>query len=133
MRRVTAYVEKVFRGKRYPDTLIMGASYKADYRLIPKDEEAKYLGIKEVEKVEKIFPKRMPFPPLMREIILREAKAEGRELKEEPTVEIKYRTGVYNQIKIAKEGETPNVEFAIDLGKPASPTLYKGINLDKRL
>lgn len=133
MRRVTAYIEKVFRGRRYPDTIIMGATYKTDYRLIPKDEEAKYLEIEEVKKVEKIFPKTMALPPLMREMFLREAKAGGKEVNAEPTIEIKYKTGVHNQIKIAEEGETPNVEFSINLGKPASPGLYKGINLNRRL
>lgn len=131
MRRVAVYVERVFRGKKYPDTLIMRASYKTDYRLVPKEEEVKYCEIAETKKDEKIFPRIMTFPPLMRELILREAKAADKELKEEPQMEIKYRISVNNHTRIAEEGETPNVEFTIGLGTPASPSLYKGINLDK--
>lgn len=125
------YAEKVFRGKRYPDLIIKSASYKADYRLIPKDEEAEYCKLIDVKKEEKIFPATMSFPPLMRELILREAKANGEELKEEPQLEIKYKMGVNNHIRVAKKGETPNVEFSTALGTPAAPSLYKGIQLDK--
>lgn len=127
------YVEKVFRGQKFPDTLIMRASYKADYRLVPKDEEAKYCDIAVVKKEERVFPRTTVFPPLMRELILREAKASGAELKEEPKLLLKYQTGVNNHIRIAEEGETPNVEFGVGLGTPASPSLYEGIKLNRNL
>lgn len=36
-----------------------------------------------------------------------------------------------NRVKrIAKEGETPTVNFTMALGKPASPSLYEGININ---
>lgn len=131
MRKVTIYIEKTFRGKRYPDTLISRVSYKTDYRLLPKDEEAEYCKPVEVKATEEIYPRTMPFPPLMRELIAREAEAKGEKLSEDPKLEIIYKTGVNNNIRIAKEGETPTCTFVTGLGTPASPSLYKGINLNK--
>lgn len=128
------YVEKVFRGKRYPDCWLTRASYKSDYRLIPKDEEAAFCKLAEEKQrpeSEKIFPRTMAFPPLMRELILREARANGEEIKGEPQMEVKYSTGVNSHVRVAKDGETPNVELHNDLGVPASPSLYKGINLER--
>lgn len=128
---MSVFVEKVFRGKRCPDTYVWGASCKTDYRLVPKDEEAEYCKIAE-KKPEKIFPRTTVFPPLMRELILREAKANGEELKEEPKLVLQYRIGVNNNIRVAKEGETPNMEIGVGLGTPASPSLYERIKLDRK-
>lgn len=126
------YVEKVFRGKKCPETILRRASYKTDYRLIPKEEEAEYCKIPELKQEERIFPRTTVFPPLMRELILREAKASGVELKEEPKLALKYQMGVNNHIRVAEEGETPNVDFAhVGLGTPASPSLYEGVRVNK--
>ncbi|KAG8233797.1 hypothetical protein J437_LFUL008017 [Ladona fulva] len=49
IRRVQVWEEKVFRGRKYPNPIkIFLASYKKDYRLVPKDEEEVYA--KETEK-----------------------------------------------------------------------------------
>lgn len=127
MRKVGVLVELVFRGKRYPDTVIQTTSYKPDYRLIPKDEEEEYCKFTEVKKEEKIFPRTTVFPPLMRELILREAKASGQEIKAEPQLTLRYATGVNNHTRVAEEGEISNVDFGVGLGTPVSPSLYKGI------
>lgn len=66
-RRVFAWVERVFRGRRDPKLILLfSASYKPDYRLIPKDEEeAWYERLKECKKVEKIYDPYMQLPPLL--------------------------------------------------------------------
>lgn len=64
----------------------------------------------------------------MKELILRDIKAEGGEITEEPKLEI-----VYNRLskkwkyRIAENGEKPNVDVVMGFGKPASPSLYEGI------
>jgi small subunit ribosomal protein S34 len=66
---VRIWAEKVFRGRKYPKIVeVCSASYKADYRLLPKDEEEAYCKTDSqvtLEKV-KILPRTMPFPPLLR-------------------------------------------------------------------
>lgn len=68
-RKVRVWAEKVFRGRKYPKIVeVCSVSYKADYRLIPKDEEEEYCKTEShltLEKV-KILPRAVPFPPLLR-------------------------------------------------------------------
>jgi small subunit ribosomal protein S34 len=68
-RKVRVWAEKVFRGRKYPKIVeVCSVSYKADYRLIPKDEEEEYCkteSLLTLDKV-KILPRTVPFPPLLR-------------------------------------------------------------------
>jgi small subunit ribosomal protein S34 len=68
-RKVRVWAEKVFRGRKYPKIVeVCSVSYKADYRLIPKDEEEEYCKTDShltMDKV-KILPRTVPFPPLLR-------------------------------------------------------------------
>lgn len=68
-RKVRVWAEKVFRGRKYPKIVeICSASYKPDYRLIPKDEEESYCKTDSLGTLEKIniLPQTIPFPPLLR-------------------------------------------------------------------
>ncbi|XP_018574294.1 uncharacterized protein LOC108913255 [Anoplophora glabripennis] len=130
VRKVRVWVEKTFRGKVFPSPIIMeSATYKADYRLIPKDEEEKFC--KTVVKDEtKIFPKYFEFPPVMKELILRDMKAEGSDATDELKLEIVYnRISRKTKYRITEDGEKPNVEIVMGLGKPAAPSLYEGVKL----
>lgn len=124
-------VEKTFRGNREPDTIILRASYKPDFRLLSKDEEAAYCKITAVHGNDKLYAKTMSFPPLMKEMIINEAKMKGEELKEEPRLVIKYAHP--ELIKIAEDGENADEEVVYGLGIPAHTSLYKGIDLNKKL
>lgn len=128
MRFVKVWVESTFRGKTFPEPIIIErTSYKTDFRLIPKDEEQEYCK-SPVFDCTKIVPKTMEFPPLLKELLIRNAKAKGNNLEEEIKLEIFYNKQSLNMsYKIAKDGEKPTVEIVSGLGKPVSPRLYEGL------
>lgn len=124
------WVEKTFRGVQHPKLVeLCSSTYKADYRLIPKAEEHEYCRLQEVVKTERILPRTIEFPPLLKELIVRDKLAKGEKISEEPKLSLKYRMGRENHVRVAKEGETPNVQIVSGLGTPVSPSLYKGINV----
>lgn len=126
-RRANVLVEKVFRGRKYPEVMALcKASYKPDYRLLPKEEEEAYCRFTPVEKKVSILPRTMPLPPLLRELVMRDLKQQGKPL-EEPMIEVQYRQGLMNQARIASDDEKANVEVGPKLGKPASPQLYENV------
>lgn len=130
MRKVRVHVEKMFRGKSELLT-IESASYKWDYRLIPKDEEEKYLSSK-VEQSITVLPKTMDFPPVLRELLIREAKARGETDIKEPRLDIVYnKMSTKKKYRIAQDGEKPDVTFDMGLGIPASPHLYENAKLNQ--
>uniref|UniRef100_A0A182QUR8 28S ribosomal protein S34, mitochondrial n=1 Tax=Anopheles farauti TaxID=69004 RepID=A0A182QUR8_9DIPT len=121
-RKVRVTVEKTFRGRKYPNPVqIESVSYKADYRLLSKHEEAAYC--KFTERQEKIFPREIDLPPLLKEFVARETG------KPAPMVPIKLQAGRENRYRLAKEGEQPTVEVTMSIGKPASPSLYANCEL----
>lgn len=82
-RRVRVWVEKTFRGRKLPKlTEIYRTSYKPDYKLIPKDEEAKLIeAVKAIEKTtEVILPKTIEMPPLMKQFIVKDHEKKGFEV-----------------------------------------------------
>lgn len=115
-------VERVFRGKKFEKPLLIeSASYKTDYRLLSKKDEIEYCKL--VSQQEKILPTHMEVPPLLKEFLIKET---GRD---EHMMKIHYKPSMYKTSRIAKEGEKPNIEVNLGLGKPASPSLYEGIQL----
>lgn len=133
MRKIRVWAEKTFRGKRYPEPVIIEpASYKTDYRLLPKDEEAEYCRLDqpiEILSQSRILPKTTDFPPLLKKLIIQESIARGVP-NPDPKLEIVYAKNTLNlNYRIAKEGEIPTVDFQSGLGTPASPSLYENINL----
>lgn len=80
MRKVRVWVEKVFRGKKIPgDVFIYRTSYKADYRLIPKDEEEKYTKICADLQRKNVTPY-VEYPPLFKELMLKDLEKKGIEV-----------------------------------------------------
>ncbi|CAH1400075.1 unnamed protein product [Nezara viridula] len=110
-RRVRAWVEKVFRGRRYPKLIeLHRVSYKADYRLIPKsDEKELWDKVNSLEPKVKILPSSKPFPPLLAELIKEEIEAKGLTYTE-PNLKIKFQKGRENFYKSAEEHEVPNAQ-----------------------
>lgn len=130
-RYVGVWVERVFRGVRTPYPVDMSnVSYKTDYRLIPKHEEAKYTNqpLKDLDTVKnlKLIPPTMDFPPVMHRLI---AKESG---NPHPKLTVILNKSKENFYRIAVEDETPTIEFSsfMSLGKPVSPNLYKGVGLN---
>lgn len=112
-------VEKTFRGRTLPNLVeIYSTSYKTDYQLIPKNKESEVCRPCE-EPVFKILPQHIEFPPLLREFIVKETGQQN------PQLNVKVKHGREKLVRVAKDGEMPNVELSMGLGKPASPNLYK--------
>lgn len=126
-RKVRVLVEKTNRGRTHPKPIqIDSVSYKPDYMLVPKDEEQRYLI--NIQQQIKILPLTVEFPPLLKEILTREARKKNK--SEIPQLLVKYNmTGIKGYV-IAKEGETPNVDVCMSLGTPVAPHLYANIKYD---
>lgn len=111
--------EKTFRGRKYPKLVeICSASYKADYRLIPKDQEAEYCMNKLPVKEETILPQTMDFPPLLKAFIVDETGIA------EPKMRLVIKKSRDKNCRIAEDSETANTMVELGIGKPASPSLY---------
>ncbi|XP_076242033.1 mitochondrial ribosomal protein S34 [Calliopsis andreniformis] len=111
-RKVMVLVQKIFRGKTIETPVqIDSASYKADYVLIPKDQEAQYLNATGRPSC-KIMPRTVELPPLLKELVIRQAKQAGKSI-EEPKLEMRYNFSGIKNYRIAKEGEMPTVDIKL--------------------
>lgn len=120
-RKVKVIAEKVFRGRKYPKPVtILSASYKADYRLVSKDDESKYTFNVNV-KPEVILPKTIDFPPLLKQFIIDETK------NPHPQMELVVKSNRDKLIRKANEDEKVTVDVVMGLGKPVAPNLYKNV------
>ncbi|KDR20025.1 28S ribosomal protein S34, mitochondrial [Zootermopsis nevadensis] len=129
-RKVRILAEKVFRGRKYPKIVeVCSTSYKADYRLLPKDEEQAYCKTDSQVVLEKvrILPRTIPFPPLLREMILADRRAKGGDVTKEPEMEMIFGETRDSLSRKAREDEEPNVMFEPGIGTPRSPELYANI------
>lgn len=71
-----AYGIKVFRGKVFENARLIKAGNKADWRLVPVEEEEEFCRLAESDvRPERIIPKFAAFPPLL-EVILRQEMME---------------------------------------------------------
>jgi hypothetical protein len=116
-------VERVFRGMKNPKPVQLdGATYKADYMLIPKDQEHLYLESDVKLPENRVLPRTSKFPPLFLELILQRMKAKGITVTDEPKLTLKYNLTNMNQknYRIAEENETPTVEFDFSVSKSSS-------------
>lgn len=112
-RKVVALVQRTFRGKTSEKPIqIESVSYKADYVLIPKDEEAKYLNATGQPSY-RIMPRTVEFPPLLKELLISQAKQMGKNITEEPKLKVCYNLTGSKNYRIAEEGETPTVDIKL--------------------
>lgn len=122
-RKVKVIVEQTFRGKQRAKPLnIYGTSYKADYQLVPKDQEFKYLAPVKTKDAP-ILPRHMEFPPLLRQFIVKETGNPN------PLVAVKLHKTQTATARIAEEGEQPNIEIGMGFGKPLCANMYKGLDV----
>lgn len=75
-------------------------------------------------KEEKVLPRTCDFPPLMKELLLREAKKSGGKITEEPKLELAYKKGRESRYRAASEDEVPNISL---LGLDLKKNLYKNV------
>jgi len=129
-RHVDIWVEKVFRGVKYPNPVnMLNVSYKTDYRLIPKDQETQLTSrpLKNLNEVkdQKLMPQSMDLPPLLHRLVSKETG------NPRPQITVIINKTDENFYRFAEADETPTVQFPrnMGLGKPTSPNLYKGLNL----
>lgn len=133
VRRVRVWVEKVFRGKAYPGlTEVYKASYKTDYRLIPKDEQESYAkGIRGAlarpattsYSDERVLPSAVPMPPLLVELNKAILRRKGI-VQEVPNMfPLKIKQGAANRAKVTDEPE----KVTVSIGQNVASRLYEGL------
>lgn len=103
------WAETVFRGRRL-GVMQMESPHVPDYKLVPKSEEDRLLALPVSEPVQKILPRYIKMPPLLRMIVERNMKAEGAS-DGEPKLRAVYSQSCTQTYRVAEEGETPDVEF----------------------
>lgn len=104
-------VEKTFRGRLYPKPVeIFSASYKADYQLIPKHEEAALCQVTPT-RVEKILPTEIEMPPLLRAFVEKETGVKN------PKIPLKLKHTKEKFYRLAKDGEQATIEVGMALGQ----------------
>ncbi|KAJ1525346.1 hypothetical protein ONE63_010164 [Megalurothrips usitatus] len=128
VRRVRALVDSVFRGTYRGQEWLAWPTFKPDFNLIPKEEEEAYTKVKAGElpksfEFSSILPTHGEFPPLLRELLIRDLKAQGTYNGEEPMLPISFK----NPVRVAQEGEAPTVRITPGLGTPVCPRLYDNI------
>lgn len=123
-----ALVQRTFRGKTSEKPVqIDSVSYKADYILIPKDQEARYLNANTQPTVRTV-PRTMEFPPLLKEILIRQAKQSGEPFVDTPKLELRYCSKGVRYYRPAEENETP----MINIETMKRQTLYPNIKHKER-
>ncbi|CAB3363653.1 Hypothetical predicted protein [Cloeon dipterum] len=122
LRLVSVKCEKYWRGKKLPTPIyVTGASYKTDYKLIPKSEEAEYCQIVDTPEQRDVLPETADFPPLLKEILKRD---KGDQLR----LPLVYKRTEYNRMldpsgHRATSPEQINSQF----GKPVAPRLHENV------
>ncbi|XP_054168620.1 uncharacterized protein LOC128965551 [Oppia nitens] len=122
----TVYCETVFRGKRLPGIRSFKDGYNPDFRLIPKDEEQKFLNgyqVTDLGDVKTLLPKNYSVPPLMKLFLMRHKQEKGQtvDIKEEFKIPFVYLNEkdlntekdelFWLKHRIAEEGEDPDIKF----------------------
>ncbi|XP_012218345.1 uncharacterized protein mRpS34 [Linepithema humile] len=117
-RKVMVLVERVFRGLKNPKPVQLDAvTYKADYMLIPKDQEHLYVLNTKVPEM-KILPTETDFPPLLSQLIMQQMKAKDVAAPEVPKLFLRYNLNGASEksYRLAEKNETPTVklDFGLD-------------------
>lgn len=111
-------VERVFRGLKSPKPIQLdSATYKADYMLIPKDQEHLYVNSNAKVPEKRILPKETDFPPLLSQLIMQQMKAKGVATPQVPKLPLRYNFEAASEkhYRLAEENETPTVKLYFSL------------------
>lgn len=125
-RKCTVLVEKVFRGRKHENPVkLFSTTYKNDYRLLSKKEEAEYCKV--TERPIQLIDPMMDLPPLLKELVTKEKGCSDIQMK----VHFRHKDAPKKVSRLAKEGEKPDIQIKMGIGKPhpSGVSLYQGINL----
>jgi len=86
--RSLAFMKKIFRGEDLGEQMTT-ACYKADWKLVPRSEEHKYLDAVKNPLPLRHVPEYVPFPPLLKHFIMLEKQQQGEPLDETLMLPIK--------------------------------------------
>lgn len=114
----------MFRGRKFDlPAKLDSATYKNDYRLLSKKEEADYC--QSVPHRIKLLSPTMDLPPLLKEMVKKETGVA------EPKMKVRYTPAPYKLTRVAEEGEVPDITLSINIGKPhpKGAKLYEGVQL----
>ncbi|XP_059475012.1 uncharacterized protein LOC132196413 [Neocloeon triangulifer] len=120
-RFVSVRCEKYWRGKKLSDVFMNGSTYKADFKLIPKSEEAEYCKVIETSEKRDPRPATADFPPLFRELLKREKGTLSH-------LTLQYKRTEYNRMvdpsghEVSKPDKS-NAQF----GKPVATRFYESV------
>ncbi|XP_054288439.1 28S ribosomal protein S34, mitochondrial-like [Macrosteles quadrilineatus] len=127
-RKVRAYTERVFRGRKFEKIYeICQESWAPDFTLVPKSEEKALLEKAEASVYlnKKTVPQTISFPPLLKELIIQDRKARGLPVDEEPRMKLVIREEEDQLYRITQDGEAPSVNYDGGKGTPKTPQLYE--------
>jgi len=82
------WVRKIFRGEDFGEVMT-STSYKADWKLVPRADEHKYLNTAKRVRPRGELPDAVPFPPLLNHFIMLERQQKGQPLDEPPMLPVK--------------------------------------------
>ncbi|XP_014477360.1 PREDICTED: uncharacterized protein LOC106745884 [Dinoponera quadriceps] len=109
-RKVIVLADVVFRGMKESTPMQLdNTTYKADFVLVPKDQEHLYTGVTVPPAEKRVLPRTMEFPPLYLQMLMRDIKAKGiAEPAKQPQLNIVYNTSCMSvkNYRIAEEDET---------------------------
>ncbi|XP_065212197.1 uncharacterized protein mRpS34 [Planococcus citri] len=129
-RKCIVWVDEVFRGMRYSEiSEIFSASYKPDYRLIPKDEE--HLWYEKVANIPKpepfIPPTHIDVPPVLKIILNEDRKAKGLPVEEDMLTEAITIKNPSSKLYLRYVKELPEKHVIRGYGKSPFQELYDNI------
>ena len=84
----TVTVRTIFRGQDFGD-LVTKTCYKADWQLVPRSDEHKYVNSVKKPLPQNVVPDAVPFPPLLNHFIMMERQQKGEAVDERPMLPIK--------------------------------------------
>ncbi|XP_014768609.1 28S ribosomal protein S34, mitochondrial [Octopus bimaculoides] len=88
---------KVFRGKEFPRPCGIDACHKADWKLIPKEEEEEFCKLTATDVREtQTVPLSMEFPPLLKAMILAKKTENGESLPEDLRLKLTINKGPFS-------------------------------------
>lgn len=99
------------------------SSQTPDFKLLSRKEETEYCKL--INREEKIIAQFMDLPPLLREFVEKETSRKDIKIK------VHHKDAVFKSARLAKEGEKPNVEVVMGIGKPHPKAvgLYEGLQI----
>ncbi|XP_041363830.1 28S ribosomal protein S34, mitochondrial-like [Gigantopelta aegis] len=102
LRQCTAWGLKTFRGEELGEFRI-DSGHKADWILIPKDEEESFCTIDAKHEKKSDIPQFVQFPPLLKALVQQEMEAQGQDSSKPMKLPINIHKGVVSRIKQAED------------------------------